>query len=144
MVTVAFYKGKGKWWNSLIRWWTRGPYSHTEVITEQYGDRYLCHSSHLPDGGVRSKWRVLDASEWDFVDIDADSYAISKWYDERHGKKYDLLGLVGFVLRPEDGERDKYFCSEANAASLGIKQPWRFDPNTLKPVIDALSMYKRK
>jgi hypothetical protein len=143
MVTFAFYKGKGKLVNALIRLWTRGPYSHTEVITTQNGSLSYCYSADRPDKGIRGKWRLLDAAEWDFVQVDADPVAVAQWYEDRIGCGYDFMGLLGFVWRPETGSKNKYFCSEANAASIGINEAWRLDPNTLKPIIDNLSNYTR-
>jgi hypothetical protein len=144
MVKIAFYRGKNRWYSGLIRWWTRGPYSHTEVIVRSNGESHLCYSADLPDKGVRGKWRVLDVADWDIIEIDADPIAVEKWYLDREHCGYDILGLIGFVLRPVGQKQDKYFCSEANAASLGIKEAWRFDPNSFKPIIDHLSSYKRK
>lgn len=142
MVKVAFYKGKGTWMNAIIRWWTRGPYSHTEVILSEVAGTYLCYSSHSPDGGIRGKWRRLHLDDWDIVEVDADPGVVEKWYLDRKGCKYDWWGLIGFAFRPDDYDRNKYFCSEANAASLGINQAWRLSPNGLKPIIDKLSKMK--
>lgn len=36
---VAFYKGRHRLFDRLVQWWTRGPYSHCELLL--YG---------LPDG----------------------------------------------------------------------------------------------
>lgn len=144
MIRFAFYKGKGNFMNALIRWWTNGPYSHTEVIVEQRGNASLCYSSHKPDGGIRGKWRYLDPEEWDFVDIDYDAELCKKWYEDRKGAKYDMLGLLGLVFRRDDYSRIKYFCSEANASSVGISEGWRYDPNALKPIIDRLAIQRKE
>ena len=32
MVKIAFYKGKSRLFNKVVSWWTRGPYSHTELV----------------------------------------------------------------------------------------------------------------
>ena len=95
----------------------------------------LCASSSFIDGGVRMKWIILDPDHWDIIEIKADEDAVAKWFKQRLGKKYDLLGLLGFVWRRSDGDKNKYFCSEALAASIGFKQAWRFDPNTLYEVL---------
>lgn len=145
MIKVGFFKGKGSWWNFLIRWWTHGPYSHTEIITKEQGPvAKFCLSSHKPDGGVRGKWRNLKAEEWDFVELDFDADEVTKWYTDRQGSGYDLLGLMGLVFRRDDYDRNKYFCSEANLASLGFEQSWRFDPNTMKVVIDRLAAEQKR
>ena len=31
-IQVAFYKGRGGWTHKIIRWWTKSPYSHAELI----------------------------------------------------------------------------------------------------------------
>ena len=33
-ISVAFYKGKGNWKNRVIRWWTKSPYSHAELVLD--------------------------------------------------------------------------------------------------------------
>ena len=94
----------------------------------------LCASSSYADGGIRKKQILLSASEWDCISIDItdEEYQyIHKWIDSHIGLKYDVLGLFGFIFRPIDDDRNKFFCSEAVAGMLGIPEGWRFDPNTL-------------
>ena len=31
-IKVAFYKGTGDLFNKIVRWWTKSPYSHAELI----------------------------------------------------------------------------------------------------------------
>ena len=31
-IRVAFFKGKGNFWNKVVRWWTESPYSHAELV----------------------------------------------------------------------------------------------------------------
>ena len=31
-IKVAFYKGSGDLLNKIVRWWTKSPYSHAELI----------------------------------------------------------------------------------------------------------------
>ena len=64
---VAFYKGTRSGlsglFNRLVRWWTRGPYSHCEVVFTDEPSKdggVLCGSSSKLDGGVRLKFVVLD------------------------------------------------------------------------------------
>lgn len=60
---IAFYKatrpGLQGIFNVLVRWWTRGPYSHTELVLEERHGLSLCGSSSFIDGGVRLKWIKL-------------------------------------------------------------------------------------
>jgi hypothetical protein len=131
MVQVAFYKGKTRFFNRAVAWWTRGPYSHCELIVD--GKSY---SSSFLDGGVRVKEIVYDPEHWDIVDVPwADAAKAVAWFEAHMGLKYDVVGLAGFVVRRVEDDRGKYFCSEAVASSLGYEDAWRFDPNTLYPVL---------
>ena len=31
-IKVAFFKGDGDWHNHIVRWWTKSPYSHAELV----------------------------------------------------------------------------------------------------------------
>ena len=131
MVKVAFYKGRKRFFNRAVAWWTRGPYSHCELIVD--GKSY---SSSFLDGGVRVKEIEYDPEHWDIVDLPwADAARAVMWFEAHMGLGYDVLGLVGFVARRVEDDRDRYFCSESIAAALGFADAWRFDPNTLYPVL---------
>jgi hypothetical protein len=141
---IAFYKGTRPGlqglFNRAVRWWTNGPYSHCEVVLFTKADGYsVCASSSQMDGGVRVKLIKLNQDRWDLIEVDFDSDVAAEWFYARIGKKYDTLGLFGFVWRRADGHKDKFICSESAAASMGIKEPWRYDPNTFAAVL--LSIY---
>lgn len=131
---LAFYKGPHAGFAGLfdraVRWWTRGPYSHVELVLSDG----VCWSSSARDGGVRSKVIDLDPAKWDLVEVDGNELAARWWFEIHRGKKYDYLGLFGFVWRTVRSPNSRWFCSEAVAASLGFTQSWRFDPNTLAVV----------
>ncbi|MBA4009087.1 MAG: hypothetical protein C0486_09955 [Erythrobacter sp.] len=131
---LAFYKGRRSGFAGLfdtaVRWWTRGPYSHVELV---FPDGIAASSSNR-DGGVRFKRIDFAADRWDFVEIGGDEAAAEAWFDAHYGAGYDYLGLFGFVWRPEAGDNRRWFCSEAIAAALGYRDPWRFCPNTLAVV----------
>ena len=136
MMHVAFYKAPGTLTDKLIRHWLRGPYSHCELVFELVDNGpSLCISSSPRDGGVRSKRIMLDSESWDIVAVDADVAAAWAWAAEHAHEGYDLMGLIGFAWRPESGEQNKWFCSEAVAAMLGYPQSWRFDPDLLYCVL---------
>ena len=134
---LAFYKGthsgiKGLF-NKLVRWWTNGKYSHVEAIIEEYCDgTSLCASSSWIDGGVRFK--VIDFkndNKWDIVDVPVfDAERAKAWFTANDGMKYDTLGLFGFVLRRGLEDKNKAFCNESILLSQGIKDAYRFDPNS--------------
>lgn len=135
---VAFYKGTDRLFNRSVSWWLNGPYSHCELVLETVNGISHCASSSFMDGGVRTKWMALNPEHWDLVDVWADEDEVYAWIREHKGQGYDILGLAGFVWRPLAGETRRWFCSEAVAAMLGFKHPWRFDPMNLYCAITRL------
>ena len=140
MLRAAFYKsthpGLPGVYNRLVRWWTRSPYSHVELV---FGDGRAASSSAM-DGGVRIKSIEFEPDKWDFVDL-PESLALSalKWFDEHEGAAYDYWGNVHFVLPPVGGGKRNWFCSEAVAAALGMPDPGRFDPGPLHAALTFLT-----
>ena len=135
MVQVAFYKSKTRLFNRLIAWWTRGPYSHCELIVGG-----CAFSSSIMDGGVRAKRIDFNPAHWDIVDVPwVNAVDAVAWFEANIGKDYDVLGLLGFIIRRVEGARNRFFCSEAVAESLGMGEGWRFDPNTLARALELAS-----
>ena len=133
MMELAFYKGKKRWSDRLIQWWTRSQFSHTEIVLGTRDDGLSeCASSSWLDGGVRIKWIALHPDRWVLVDLpaDTDEQRVRQWYQEHDGAKYDLLGLLGFVL-PFRTSESNWWCSESNADALGYADHWRFSPGHL-------------
>lgn len=130
---LAFYKGRTRLFNRAVSWWTRGPYSHCELVTAQLQSGALCWSASLSDGGVRLKVIPLDPDRWDLVDLsctpEEEARAVA-WFKAHEGQGYDLVGLLGQVWRAVSDDGDKWFCNEAVGAALGVHEPWRFDPNS--------------
>lgn len=138
---AAFYKGTrpgvAGFYNRLVRWWTRSPYSHVELIVSS-GRSW---SASFEDSGVRSKPIDFDPSHWDFVELPAELEASAEaWFKAHRGGKYDILGNVRFVIGPIRDGKKRWFCSEAVAAALGLPNPWRYDPGTLA---SALTIYNQ-
>lgn len=133
---AAFYKGTrpglAGLYNIITKWWGNGKYSHCELI---FSDG-MAASSSFADGGVRFKRIEFSPDRWDFIklsdELEADARA---WFEAHAGQKYDLRGNVRFVLDFLRDDKDKWFCSEAKGAALGIKEPWRLDPNNLFQVL---------
>ena len=146
-VAIAFYKGKDRIFNKLVSWWTRGPYSHTEFVTAGgLGQLSHCWSSSFTDGGIREKCIELDPKHWDIIKLDLspeDVYEITKWFLQHRSAKYDVVGLIGFVFRRVADNKSRFFCSESIATAMGIKDAWRFDPNTLYALIKSLKDAKK-
>lgn len=131
---IAFYKAKTKLFNKLVSWWTDGPYSHCEVI---FSDG-MCASSSFLDGGVRFKSINIDYLHWDIIELpNIDENAVRNWYTNNLGKKYDVLGLLS-VLSPVKDDKNKYFCNESIGAAMGIRDPWRFSPNSFSVLLECM------
>jgi hypothetical protein len=138
---LAFYKARGTWFDRLIRFVTRSPYSHVEVaITQQPDGRWLCGSSSVRDGGVRLKAIALSAENWDLRFVGGDANAVRAWFEARAGERYDWLGVLRFVLPFVGQSSRRWFCSEACLAALGLPEPWRFAPAEAVSVAVALGM----
>jgi hypothetical protein len=124
--TLAFYKGTHAAEDRLIQWWTKGPYSHCEVVIDGYS-----YSSSARDGGVRRKRIVYNPKHWDFVQVNLDQLACLQWFAAHDGQKYDYLGVLGFVLPYQIGQTDRWFCSEALAVVLGLSAQPLVSPSAL-------------
>jgi hypothetical protein len=143
---AAFYKGTHAGlagvYNRLVRWWTRSPYSHVELIfiDSSVKGRALAYSASYMDGGVRDKVIDFDPEKWDFIDLPDDLWDQAwEWFMRHEGAAYDLLGNLHFVFSAVGDDKRKWFCSEAIAAALGMPNPERFDPGTLHAALTYLT-----
>jgi hypothetical protein len=144
MITVAFYKGRKRLFNRLVSWWTRGPYSHCELLCTptlaiHEGKVRVASASYL-DHGVRIKTIDWHPENWDLVTIDGDCREAVWWFQAHLGAPYDVMGIVGFVVRVMGHSKRRWFCSEACAAAMGLEEAWRFDPNTLHATLKRWSI----
>lgn len=133
---IAFYKGTrpglAGLYNRLGRFFDHGPYSHCELVF----NNGMSGSSSFMDGGTRIKYIGYTSGDWDFVDIPARyEDAAWRWFVDYRGKKYDVMGNIQAAFGWVPHSQDKWFCSEAIAASLGLKESWRYKPNGLAAVI---------
>jgi len=111
---MAFYKGTrpGLYGiaNRVGRYLDRGPYSHTELI---FSDARYSASSSIMDGGVRIKFiGYTSVGSWDFLPIPDKDNTIEK-----------------FATNFARDNPNKWFCSEANLAALGIPESYRYGPS---------------
>ena len=132
-VYLACYHGKAtKLWHricdNITKFFTRGKYSHCEIVVFIGDEGYQCYSSSYRDGGVRTKVMQLDLGKWDLIPLNISIEHIQNNFDQTKGLGYDLLGALGCVagLRQHP---NKYFCSEwcFNAVHQS-NQGWRFSP----------------
>ena len=89
-------------------------YSHCEIIDE---NRMISASAR--DKGVRIK-EFRDNGHWDFIEIkDLNEAKIKAFLYTQLGKKYDFLGILGFISFTKDNEK-QWFCSELCLRALQI------------------------
>jgi hypothetical protein len=137
---IAFYKGSWKIGDILsdpgkfighvgicIR--TLSKYSHAELVIDG-----LCWSSSARDGGVREKEIQLEDGHWDVFPVlkefDNREQAL-QWFREHNGLKYDFWGIAKFVVPFLRDSANRWFCSEAIAAALGVLKPYKLAPKHL-------------
>jgi len=104
-----------------------------------------CHcgimdGNHVIDATLATGVRKTPFQEWRkqydyFVIVDMpvkDGHDAIEFARKQLGKKYDPLGIISLVFRRNIENREKWFCSELVAASLGITQrTWRISPQFL-------------
>ena len=155
-VYLALYKNKRSWrkepWKAfadmVTRWFTKGDYSHCELVVERReftrGGHYAhdvvydCYSSSVLDGGVRCKQINVRDGKWDLIPLnDVTEEQIKAYFSRTCGKAYDWWGALGIVLSIKQ-KRSKYFCSEwcfnALSSNSGNEEGWRFSPNQLAAI----------
>lgn len=117
MLRVAFYKGKGKLVDRIIRLVTNGKYSHCEFL---FPDGRMFSADAWSKSQVRFT-TDYNLDNWDIVRIDISTEQMAKllkWCEFKSDSKYDWLGVIRFVIPFIPQDPDKWFCSELCAAGL--------------------------
>jgi hypothetical protein len=138
MIRIAFRYGDPRIFARLVCLLQGGDSAHCEVSVRQVADVHECISASFLDGGVRLKTMPLPPEKWRIYELPGDPIAALAWFDAHDGSPYDLLGLAGFVWRRIKGLRDAWFCSEAAADMIGLRDPWRYDLALLESVCHKL------
>lgn len=143
-INIAFYKGKGTWTNSIVRWWTKSIYSHAELVLPD-GVTWLGISPFLKS--VVTKRIVLEYNreKWDLVEIDIseEQYElVMQFFEDTQGQGYDWIGMLLSQFLPcKIKHRERWYCSEwiAYALRIACVLNWRairlYDRNDLSPAI---------
>lgn len=137
---IIFYKTpKATWVDRVVSWWTNSPYTHCELRFSD-GENF---SSSGRDGGVRFKYFDLKPGHWSIIDLnvtEAQERSMRRVSERYLGKKYDFLGILGFLYFRTYGHKDKWYCSEICAHVLNqerlIFTPKKISPADLKYVIE--------
>jgi len=146
-IGLIFFRAdtKAPWYKKLYRkaiaWWTKGPYSHVELIWYDDDKNELRTFSAVPT--VRKVREangedVLKEGEWDAItfDITEDEwYTFVKYKNLLLGERYDWLGIFGFILPFKDRTKE-WFCSEITSNYLkiiGAESFWFLEPSKISP-----------
>lgn len=118
-VNILLHKGKGII-SSLIRWQTRGAYSHASIQP----DGQSIYESW--QGGIRPGVRNVEIKDYSNIDIfiiyltDEQHDKLVNFLDKQLDKRYDYFGVLRFVSRRAARDDDKWFCSELVFAALAF------------------------
>jgi hypothetical protein len=124
---LAFYRGKGTFIDSFIRWWTNSNYSHVELVIN-----HEWYSSSIRDKGVRKKRMYPKLQNWDLLEVDIDIVHVLNIYNKYENSKYDFTGVLLTHLIPLNIEsKNKKFCSELCAEFMKLDAPYTYTPESL-------------
>ena len=143
-IKIAFYKGKGTWINSIVRWWTKSIYSHAELILPD-GVSWLGISPFLKSVITKRIVFEYNTDKWDLLEIEIseDQYElIMQFFEDTSGQGYDWVGMLLSQFLPcKIKHRERWYCSEwiAYALRIACVLNWRtirlYDRNDLSPAI---------
>lgn len=143
-IKVAFYKGSGDLFNKIVRWWTKSPYSHVELILpdDVTWIRIGPFSSSKLCAIKKEKW---DPKNWDFITLAVTEQqldTIKEFFERTKGCKYDWWGMILSHLMPFKIKRKgRWYCSEWIAHALRVSRviDWRvariFERAKISPAI---------
>ena len=143
-IKVAFYKGKGNFLNSIVRWWTGSIYSHAELVLPD-GITWLGISPFLKSKVDARKKLLLNPGDWDFIRIqitEKQLQIILEFLEDTKGQGYDWIGMLLSQFLPcKIKHKKRWYCSEwiAYALRIACVLDWRtiriYDRKDLSPVV---------
>ena len=127
-IQVAFFRGGEGWLHKIIRWWTKSPYSHAELIMPD-GKTWVSISPFLTSRvAARIKHKVENPDNWEYLTFElswrepVQKYQLDQLYkfiDMTQGSKYDWTGMIMSQICPYlIKRRNKWYCSEWIAHAL--------------------------
>lgn len=135
MLRVAFRYNDDRLFSRAVTWLRGGDSAHCEISHEWRGEFHTCTSASFMDGGVRQKRIQLSPDKWRIYEIPQMRQTdVLEWFYQHHLKKYDIVGLLGFVWRRIEGSGRRFFCSEACADILRLPTPHLYDLRLLESV----------
>lgn len=136
-IEVAFYRDSGRFLDRVIRWWTNSQFSHCEIVLSRNGNEAVLFSASARDGGVRKVTRNLLPDRWDIITVGrVNRQDLDRLIIEEAGAGYDYLGLFGSQFFASGWQsRKRWFCSEICAEVLGLPDPQRYSPESLRRLL---------
>jgi hypothetical protein len=121
-IRVAFFKGDThKLHHRFIRWWTKSPYSHAEIVLDD-GQTWVSISPFLYTRvAARIRTSVAD-DEWSYLDFNVSQgelCALRDFISETTGDGYDWIGMIlSQVLPIIIKGKGRWYCSQWIAHAL--------------------------
>ena len=132
IMKIAFYKWKWNLIDKLIRIWTNSPYSHCELVV----DNWSMFSSSWLDGGVRVKYSY-NKDMWDVYETNVyETDNIRLTMIKEIWKEYDYYWIFLSQIFPLNKQNpNKWFCSEICWYILWLDNPSQYNPGALYKIL---------
>lgn len=115
---VVFFKGPGNIFDKVIRWWTKGTYSHCELV---FSDN-TSFSADIKMFKTRFKKVTYCKDDWDIFEVNVTSeeeQTMRKFCEDEDGCWYDIVGILFTQFIPLSFENPWWwFCSEVGVATF--------------------------
>jgi len=152
-ITIAFKKIRedSDLISKIIGWKQGTKYSHVEIGFEVKPSVYNSLVALPVDSGIYLEEKMYFHDKWDTMQLEVTDkqYALAMHIVDGYvGKRYDKLGIAGFVLPVRD-EEGAWFCSEAVAnvlKCLGHKDMFYVEPSRvgIKRLLEILDFENNK
>lgn len=93
--------------SKMIKWVTRGDFNHADIVMP---DGVLI-GAHLSGGIKKTTFNKKNFSKIKRYEIEVSQETIN-WVQEQQGREYDVLAIVGFILKIPMSENTASMCSE--------------------------------
>ena len=143
-IKVAFYKGKGDFVNTIVRWWKNSVYSHADLVLPD--DVTWIGISPFVKSKIDKKIKLqIEPADWDFVTIEVTEQQyeiIMQFFSDTKGAGYDWVGMLLSQFLPcKIKHRRRWYCSEwiTYALRIACVIDWRtlrlYDRKDLSPQV---------
>ena len=121
-IRIAFFKGdKKEWHHRFIRWWTKSPYSHAEIVLDD-GETWVSISPFLFTRVAARVRTHVPPDDWDYLEFRVtpeELHALKDFISETTGDGYDWPGmLLSQVLPFIIKGKGRWYCSSWIAHAL--------------------------